>query len=380
MYIFFVISGYALSYKPLRLARKGQFDEAASALSSSIFRRHFRLFVPTMIITLLCAIMTQLDWYGKAEDMPGVAVPAFEPPRLDNLWSQLEDFVWNEIRFMDPIGRTIAKGDPGEQLKELHHPYNYVLWTLPVEFHSSMVLMTFLMATSRIQNGARMVICLALAFVFQYVFIYWALFLFFSGTLICEFRLELDEILSRRPSQTKDGGSLLMFFFGRTLGAGCFMLSLWALSTPHLAFGGREAPGFRTIASLIPGRFGDQLLMPIAAICLVFTIDHTPFLQVLFTNKFAQYMGKISFSLSLIHGPLLNTLGHLLGRKLIKLLGGHTDEKYFIAIALAAMVWWITAILLADFVYRYVDFVSVQVSRWAYEKLLPNGNTCCKEE
>ncbi|KAH8786017.1 acyltransferase 3 [Diaporthe sp. PMI_573] len=380
VYIFFVISGYGLSHKPLKLCRQGRFDEAASVLSSSIFRRHARLFVPATIITFFCAVMTQLNWYGKAEHMPGVALPTFEPPHLDSFWDQIKDFGWNQLAFMDPIGRTVARADPGEQVTQLHNPYDYALWTIPVEFHSSMVLLMFLMALSRVRSRVRMVIVLFSAVLLGFIFIYWAVFLFLSGMLICDLRMEIEERSLRRPASKPGIEPWLGVTFGSIVGVVCFVLSLWALSTPHLAFGGRAAPGFRVLASMIPERFGDQMLMPFAAIGLVLTLDNNRFLQNLFTTSFAMYLGRISFTLSLIHGPLLNTLGHALARKSLAIVGGETDERYLTAIALAAIVWWLVLISLSCFVHRYVDAKAVQLSKWAYGKLLRANTRPIKEE
>ncbi|KAL1864560.1 O-acetyltransferase PaAT-1 [Diaporthe australafricana] len=380
VYIFFVISGYGLSYRPLKLCRQGRFDEAASVISSSIFRRHARLFVPAAVITSFCAVMTQLNWYGKAEEMPGVALPAFEPPHLDGFWGQMKDFGWNELVFMDPIGRTIARGDPGKQVTQLHNPYDYALWTIPVEFHSSMVLLVVLMALSRVKSRARMVIVLVLAMLAEFIFIYWAVFLFLSGMLICDLRMEIEERSLRRPASKPGIESWSRVALGNMAGVVCFVLSLWALSTPHLAFGGREAPGFRILASMIPERFGDQMLMPFAAIGLVLTLDNNPSLQNLFTTSFAMYLGRISFTLSLIHGPLLNTLGHALARKSLAIVGGDTDERYLTAIALAAIFWWPFVISMSYFLHRFVDARVVRFTKWAYGKLLRADTRSIKEE
>lgn len=42
--MFFVVSGYAISHKALKLSHQGRFAEAGSSLYSSVFRRHPRLF------------------------------------------------------------------------------------------------------------------------------------------------------------------------------------------------------------------------------------------------------------------------------------------------------------------------------------------------
>src|SRR6266480_5776019 len=46
--IFFTISGYALSYKPLKLERAKSWEKLNHTLSSSVFRRALRLYLPSL--------------------------------------------------------------------------------------------------------------------------------------------------------------------------------------------------------------------------------------------------------------------------------------------------------------------------------------------
>ncbi|KAH8159121.1 hypothetical protein CIB48_g9129 [Xylaria polymorpha] len=55
--VFFVISGYALSLRPLQLARKRNSEAFARTTSSLVFRRFFRLYLPPLISTLGIALL-----------------------------------------------------------------------------------------------------------------------------------------------------------------------------------------------------------------------------------------------------------------------------------------------------------------------------------
>ncbi|KAF7561321.1 hypothetical protein G7046_g2826 [Stylonectria norvegica] len=61
--IFFVISGYVLSYRPIRFLRRGQVAELYIVLNSLLFRRWARLFLPIAASTLMLAILLQLGAY-----------------------------------------------------------------------------------------------------------------------------------------------------------------------------------------------------------------------------------------------------------------------------------------------------------------------------
>lgn len=65
--IFFVISGYVLSYRSLKLAREGKPIQLLDSLASSVFRRWLRLHLPVIISTYIAFIMARYSLWG---DMP----------------------------------------------------------------------------------------------------------------------------------------------------------------------------------------------------------------------------------------------------------------------------------------------------------------------
>lgn len=65
--IFFVISGYVLSYKSLKLAREGKHIQLLDTLASSVFRRWIRLHLPVIASTLVAFVLAR---YNLWIDMP----------------------------------------------------------------------------------------------------------------------------------------------------------------------------------------------------------------------------------------------------------------------------------------------------------------------
>ena len=61
--LFFVISGYALSYKPLRLLRANKMLDGYQALASTLFRRWSRLFLPTVASTFMVFLLIRFGAY-----------------------------------------------------------------------------------------------------------------------------------------------------------------------------------------------------------------------------------------------------------------------------------------------------------------------------
>ena len=63
VHIFFVISGFVLSYKPVKAIHSRDMDKCYTALSSSTFRRAFRLFGPCLVSTFFVMVMAQLGYH-----------------------------------------------------------------------------------------------------------------------------------------------------------------------------------------------------------------------------------------------------------------------------------------------------------------------------
>lgn len=381
--VFFVVSGYTISHRFLSLARRGKFEEAGSAIASSIFRRHTRLFLPAAVVSFVTAMMTYLGWFPD-QGLPGVADPTRVPPHFDSLWGQLRHYVYAEAFTTDPLGQPHIRGDT---VGRPDPPYDPHLWTLPIEFTSSMVVFTFLTAFTKVHNKVRMLFALGLAVYLQFVFVYWGMFLFLGGMFLCDLHFELEEWLrstSRSEAQNQGASNLDGFVprpakrsnmayhvLGRAVGVMSFILSLWLLSMPEDLEEAAQAPGFVTLASLVPRRFQEALVIPVGAVFVVLVLDHATFLQILFTNRFSQYMGKISFSLYMIHGPLLYSLGLVLGRWTVALVGGgETDTSYVFGIFLAFILWAPAAIYVSDLTTTFVDQKAIDFSKWAYEALL----------
>lgn len=368
--MFFIVSGYAISYKPLKLMHQGRFADVGSALASSFFRRHPRLFMPAAVVTLFSALMTQMNWYDPAgQGLPGTAQPSREPPHAGNLHDQMVHYAYTEVWNTDPIGQDHVRGGVP---RTILNPYDPNLWTLPIEFNSSMVVFMFLAAFSRVRNRVRMAFAFALIIYFEYFWTYWALFLFLSGMLICDLRFEIDDYRARCAKDAASGENAVLPIWarvpqgiisrisrkisgsrilGRIISISLFILALWLLSVYE----------FEPI---------DTLYTHFGAILMVLTVDHCTHLQIIFTNPFSQYLGRISYSLYLVHGPLLWTLGSALGHRCLAFTGGQTNETWVLAMAIAAFLWWPVAIWVSDLTYRAVDSKSVQLARWAYEKLL----------
>ncbi|KAH9886891.1 acyltransferase family-domain-containing protein [Xylariomycetidae sp. FL2044] len=375
--VFFVISGYALSYKPLRLLGQDQHAETYRALASSAFRRHPRLFLPAVVLCVPSVLIAYLGLYGNGRAMPGAAVPALDPPICDTLWAQILDF-GREVRHLTDLFAGNADG----------WVYNNALWTLPIEFRSSMVIFGMLTALSRCRQASRMTISAAAA-IYALWYIHWGEFLFIGGMLVADLHFLLygtqdssggvdmgDNIPPppRSPSRRKWVRGFGSPALRTTWSFAFFFLSLFLLGMPKLELGAADAPGYATLAWLIPEHYrvangANYFWLPLAAVGLVLSIDRSPTIQRVFTTRFAQYLGRISYALYLVHLMLLHSLGFWLGRFFVGLTGSDSDAQYFTGILVAALVLWVVTIWAADLGWRFVDTTMVRFAAWVYGKL-----------
>lgn len=138
--------------------------------------------------------------------------------------------------------------------------------------------------------------------------------------------------------------------------------------------GGGDAAGYKTLALLIPERYyavgiPENFWLAQGAVSLLFTVDRSPFIQKLFTNCFAQYLGRISYSLYLIHGLLLQSVAYFIGKRLIASINIEVNGLYMLMVAITAMIFWTVLIWAADLGWRFIDAPSVRFSSWLQRKL-----------
>ncbi|TVY17929.1 hypothetical protein LARI1_G004466 [Lachnellula arida] len=361
--IFFVVSGFSRSYKPLGLIRTGRSPELLDCLSSSVFRRQLRLVLPPAATTFVSMLVTYAGWYGTGVD-------SRQPARPDSLAGNV--FLWmrSVVELADPFRPVVYPG-PYDPM------YDTNLWTLPVELHGSMVIFLTLLGISKLRASLRLAMLVSIV-LFLLCYAYTHLFLFLGGVLLAELHYRREERTSklRTPaSQQPDStdherqwskGMKLFWILN-------FLLAIFVCSMPLRIHGAKESLGYMTLASLIPPPYRslyieDQFWIFIAAFHLVFTLDNAKFLQPIFTSRFSQYLGKISFALYIIHGSFLYSLGWNLSARILDRTGRDPGLQYASGIFLTGLFMYPLLFWAADIVARHVDARSVRFARWLWLK------------
>ncbi len=382
--VFYVISGYALSYKPLKLARAGRFAEAGEAIGSSTFRRWPRLFFMPISVTLVSAIMCYLDFYGTT-GWEGGMVHSRPPPQQPTFWAQMTDWAASVISLTDPFSRNLRRGRS--------YPYDQFLWTLPIEFDCSMALFLCQAAFNRIRPNIRLLFMLAIS---SYAMRYghWQVYLFTVGMIICDLQFAFSSApptpapttpargsgaanpavgehrqgLADVPFPSADAVARYSLVFSVVF----YICSIYLLCFPEAQHLPGKTPGFITLYNLIPEYhkmhgLTDVFWVPLGATFLVLTVDRSPPLQRIYTHPFTAYLGKISYSMYVVHGPLLFTIGHWFLRRAAAITGTTTNLQLGCCVALASAFFFPTLACVADLVTRTLDKWALSFGHQLYQ-------------
>jgi peptidoglycan/LPS O-acetylase OafA/YrhL len=380
--IFFLVAGFVCSMKPLRLMRNNDSvsrDKLLQTLSLSTFKRFFRLYLPVLTSTLMIAILAYLGVYettrpyiGNKKYFPGVSR---EPQikRYPTLAGQFR-FWLQEINTMMSIW----------EFKPFYPSHDHHLWSIREQYRGSMYLYVGLLALARTRESARLVFFVILD---CYLLWWgrWEIALFFLGALIAQIEIirqgdqppagivpekskEAKDVLP--PPSTQADGRFewrQLKLLGNLLWLLGFILALYLMSAPRFAY--KTAPGYTFLTTSIPKWYlhKETLLPSIGATllmyCLTLCSPSSVCYKVLTTN-FVLYLGKISFSLYLVHGPILHIIGYMFPHMIWHFTGSSTTALYAFgllagwAINLAIVLW------AADIFTREVDKRIVRLISW----------------
>lgn len=283
---FFIISGYVLALKPLSLIHAGPQETARLCrnLGSSLFRRWVRLYIPVLATTFIW--MTTWHLFGIQSSHPIALKP--EKTYKDELWRFYCDF--KNFSFI---------------FSENTNHYNDHTWSIPMEFRGSVVIWTTLLALAECDTMTRLLCEAGLTWYFLYVVDGWYCALFMMGALICD--LDLLAKADRLPTQLRCDFKPWVWWL-------LFGIALYLAGVPsasediqHL----RTEPGWYYLSFLKPQAMWDfrWFFRFWAATLAMVSIPKLPTVRAFFETAFCQYLGKISFALYLVHGPVLWTFG-----------------------------------------------------------------------
>lgn len=370
VHLFFVISGFSITLKPLKLARRGDHNGVYTSLVSATFRRTARLYLPC--IALLVCIVT-LIFLGAFDDVNKMVLdwpfgPDAEtvPPIKEGFFEQIYHVGSCIFKWADPLNPTTRIGDL---------PYSLQLWTIPVELKCSFITFVAFLGVAKCRPYIRMIALGALALYF-YCRKHADPPLFIGGTIIAELYLQRQDnaqapeqgsSVSDKPSKAPaEESSSHKFLHGALFSFGLFVVSFPRQGSNKALF---YAPFYR-VGSLVAGRGKStfDFYTCIGAVIVVYAVSCSRWLQRFFTTPLARYLGKTSFALYCVHQPLISWFGYRTILVMWKITGRDTFWGYELGWGLAFLFILTMSVWAADVFYRGVDVPSVRFARWLEQK------------
>ncbi|KAF2672360.1 hypothetical protein BT63DRAFT_194531 [Microthyrium microscopicum] len=293
--VFFVISGYALSYSLLKKMRARDSPGLLDTFASSMFRRWMRLYLSCFFATFLALILVRMGRLGYLH-------------RFDYLHTQIFDWMRDCVRFSNPFVGPRGYKIPGNG--DYNTGYLDPLWTIPLEFRGSVVIYAFCLATCRMVTKYRMMLCAGLIYMcYVWSSIYIALFL--GGVLVADISLSRSSWASEQLPPSTTEGPAQKSMAERVGWWSLLIFSLFLLSQPdeYSATTMWPWPYLRTLVPEHLGRESEFLAqhfwLSIGSILLVFTLDSYPTFQTPLLWDIPQYLGELSFGIYVVHVLLM---------------------------------------------------------------------------
>lgn len=315
VYIFWFMSAYVISIGLFR-------SDGITYLKKSLIKRYFRLAIPVVGSVLIAWALWETGLLFNRKH----ALLAQEP-YIDGWLGSLYTF---QPSFIDALNSGLW--NTFFQYNE-QHSYNGALWSMQPELYGSMFVL-LLFAGIRLHKFRYAVYAISITLA---IFIGW----FWLISFILGFWLSDYE-------HTPQKSNVLSKLFQ-------FPVANYALLVVILIVAGK--PDFYNISDLI------------LSTLLVVTIMYTPSLRNLLSKRFPVWLGNISFSLYLLHIPVICSLGSFLYIKL------NMQNTIVMISAVAAIL--LTSILAAILYTRFVDRNGIkwsgQIADWILSKLQRNN-------
>lgn len=384
---FFWVSGYVVTYKAIGLMQKRRTGQLLDNLSSLAFRRYLRLMLPVLPVMF---VTTMLVSAGIAV-MP--AKIANDGPNANVRSRPLQYWLKDVGRLMDPFTKIVGFCDGLTGPKLLPH-----LWTLPVEFRSSMILCVLCIATCKFTSRNRKVLIWLAVPVFVYWQAFWAA-MAWIGMWFAECRQErqqreqesqslllLEPSTKERPATPNVGDhdsavkeeSIGLKSYGVSNSTGdhkkfrklalsaVFIYSFVFIQDPYDLEHNMTFP-HNVLNNLIPKGWHDQSKLQshliIGCMMMLYPLDHVQELQKPLLLPFSQYLGELSFGIYAVHPTLQWTVwDNFYASRVSERCGPYAMDYFWCA--LPGYVGIMICVLWAAEAFRRMDMQVARLCAW----------------
>lgn len=304
VHIFFVISGFVLSYKPVKMIHARNLEKCYGVLASSAFRRPIRLLGPCVVSTFIIMLLIQSGHLYTP-------TPTF----AEQFWNWKDD-VFHRVTW--PWGWDT----------DFRPAFDVHLWTIPIEFAHSMLLFLVILTLSRTRQLLRRCAVVGIM-AYSLCSGKWAAFEFMAGLFLAECHAiqgahgggaKLWESSSTTDFlgsyMTLPGPKPRAWMGGLARGAmhaGIIVAALFVGGWPNEE--AENTPGIRYLNALTPEPFAtmdplapQKYWFALAACLAVWSCGELRPARRFLEGGFAQYCGRVSYAVYICHGPVLDSL------------------------------------------------------------------------
>ncbi|KAI0433535.1 hypothetical protein F5Y09DRAFT_298693 [Xylaria sp. FL1042] len=365
--VFFVLSGFVLSYsslrkindpdRPKRQEKTGNHDDLLTSVSSMTLRRAIRLFGPLLALAFITAFVTYYVPWGEMDH------------KAPNIFVHLYKFWLSAVTVMDPYHWP--------RLRPLPRHFGQA-WTLGVEYRLSLVMFLMIATTATLSTVGRKAIIIFVAGWSVYCSRRWDVACAMGGMLLAELRFAplSDDIsrLFRRPLRLSKWLRIVPAVFCVVFG---LLLCSWPESMPD------GAQPYRSLWELTPSSWrpdsnhgspepvGGWVWWwgTIGAFLMLWGLEQLPLLQKVLSVSFLKYLGEISYAYYLLQG-----LGHThVGNPIYDVLQDKYGWSKNSAFAVGYIVGNIFNIIASDYFWRVIDESFIRLARFVVVEWLGVG-------
>jgi len=376
--VFFVISGYALSYKPLKQMRAGNFADLLRTESSQLIRRAMRLYLPAFAATFTIMLLLYGGYYESTKPIADSWIfhrvyHEYHKQRSETFAIQFWDWLIS-IKMMVWVFSFDVYG--GMTYYDGH------LWTIANEFRCSLVLFMTHITVSTMRPRMRFItLVLWLAFIHEWG--RWDLGLFICGFMLAEYDLAhnhrsfstiLPHSAEASPTRSRLTARIpprYLSWLSTTMWWSFVCCGLFLMSYPEE--GDDTTPGYIWLSAHVhpaPGLQRWRFWPAVGAVQLVWAVNNLPVLQRLLNTSLIRYLGSISYGLYLVHGFVLHTVGYHVMKFWWTITGTNTEAMYSLGFVLSFITFTPAVIWAGDVFWRAVDLRAVDFARWVEGKII----------
>lgn len=314
--IFFVLSGYVLSYKFFKYSDK-------NIITSSAIRRYLRLMIPVLFSIIVAYVFMKFKLFYNSD----VAIITGSDWWLANFYN-----------FTPNIFEMLKQGAYGVFFLN-ESSYNAVLWTMHYELFGSFVVFGIISIFGNIRNRSIIyIVCILLTYNTYYL-------AFILGIILSDANSNCDKFINSFNSKYL---KIFLLVIGLIL---CSYPS--GIDVKETIYEYMRIPKIDDIVAFyhILGSF-----------LIIIILLKSDILKRFFALKIPLFFGKISFSMYIIHLIILCSFSSFLFSKIIN------NFRYYQAFIIMLMISLIIIILISYSIYKYVDCIAIKLSKKIYKK------------